>query len=88
MLDSTLSILLATLVVQGLKQIGLEVKDNTAKVIGLAIAALFLFGNGLIDLFVPVAYKPIVQQVVDLVRSVLTIFAPAGAYGYAKLIAK
>lgn len=88
MLDTTLLLLLVTLIVQGLKQIGFDIKDNGAKVIALFVAALFLFANGLIDLFVPAAYRPLLQQIVDIIKAFLTLFAPAGVYSFAKLFAK
>lgn len=87
MLDVTLQAFLVTLIVQGLKQLGFIVGGDAAKVVTLAVAALFLFANGLIDAFVPAEYRPVVQSIVDFLKLLLGIAAPAGVYGYAKLVA-
>ncbi len=86
MLDVALQSAMVTLVIQGLKQLGLKVEGNPAKVVTLAIAALFLFANGLIDAFVPEAGRPVLKMAIDLLKAALALAVPAGLYGYAKLI--
>ncbi len=88
MLDPTLNVALALLIVQGLKAIGFNVTDNAAKIVSLAVTALFLFANGLIDAFLPKELRPIAQQLVDIIKALLLLFAPAGAYSFLKFFRK
>lgn len=87
MLDSVLAGLVVTVIIQGLKQLGIVLEGDKAKVVTLAVAALFLFANGMIDAFLPESVRPIAQQVVDFLKAILAIAVPAGLYGYAKLLA-
>jgi hypothetical protein len=84
MLDPTLNVALALLIVQGLKAIGFPVSGELAKIISLAVTALFLFANGMIDAFLPPEYRPLAQQIVDFIKAILLLFAPAGAYSFVK----
>ncbi len=86
LLDLTLQAVLASLIVQGLKQIGMD-GDKHGKVVALGVGALFLVANGLIDLFVPAGERSTAQALVDALKAVLLIFAPPGVYGAAKLFA-
>lgn len=86
MLDATLLALLVTLIVQGMKAIGLPVSDTRAKVVTIAVGALFFLANGLIDLFVPAEFRLFAQQVIDFLKALLVVLTPAGIYGYIKLL--
>ncbi len=87
LLDLTLQAVLASLIVQGLKQLGMD-GDKYGKVVALGVGATFLVANGLIDLCVPADYRPAAKSVVDAVKAVLLIFAPPGVYGAAKMFAQ
>ena len=83
MLDPILEAALVSLIVQGLKNVGLW-KDEYGKAIALAVASLFFLANGLIAAYVPAAYKPLVQQAVDIIKTLLALFAVPGVFEYVK----
>jgi hypothetical protein len=87
LLDLTLQAVLASLIVQGLKQMGMD-GDKYGKVVALCVGAMFLVANGLIDLFVPADYRPAAQSVVDAIKAILLIFAPPGVYGAVKMFTR
>lgn len=84
--DLTLQAVLASLAVQGLKQMGMD-GDKYGRVVALFVAAAFLVANGLVDLFVPEELRPTAQSIVDALKAVLLLFVPPGVYSAAKLFA-
>jgi hypothetical protein len=83
LLDVTLQAVIASLVVQGMKQMGLDA-DKYGKVAAVFVGGIFLVANGLIDLFLPTEQREAARTVVEAIKAVLLLFAPPGVYSAAK----
>jgi hypothetical protein len=85
MFDVTFQAIVAALIVQGIKTIFKgQVADTYARLIALGVGGLFFVANGAVVLWVAPGDRAQIQQLVDAVKTMLALFAPAGLYDFYK----